>query len=92
MEVCHHCDNPPCVNPSHLYVGTKQQNHDDMVRRGHQARGQKLPQTKLTDEQVREIRTLHASGVSQKDLVARFGVTKGHMSGIVNGRERKTAR
>jgi hypothetical protein len=32
--ICHHCDNPACVNPDHLYAGTAQSNHDDMVRRG----------------------------------------------------------
>jgi hypothetical protein len=58
--VCHHCDNPSCCNPSHLYAGTKQDNSNDAVARNRlwSAPGSKNPYSKLTEEQVLDIRSL----------------------------------
>ncbi len=47
MFVCHHCDNPRCCNPSHLFVGTHQDNVDDKVAKGRQARGAAMSAAKL---------------------------------------------
>lgn len=60
--VLHHCDNPPCVNPQHLWLGTQQDNIADMVKKGRnfsfkRQRGVKNPNAKLTEQRVREIRT-----------------------------------
>lgn len=58
LFVCHKCDNPGCVNPHHLFLGTRQDNMDDMIKKNRKAdcRGTKNGSSKLTDAQVREIK------------------------------------
>ena len=60
-QVLHHCDNPGCVNPEHLYLGTPKDNGRDKVRRNRSARGEHNGRSKLTDDQVRAIRTIYAN-------------------------------
>jgi hypothetical protein len=54
--VLHRCDNPPCVNPDHLFLGTRTDNMTDRDHKGRQSKGEHRPLAKLTDELVREIR------------------------------------
>ena len=87
--VCHHCDNPPCVNPEHLWVGTDADNKRDMVSKDRQpsgdrsgarlhpervARGEFSGTSRLTENQVREIRRRLAGGEMKKVLAAEFNV------------------
>ncbi|HXI18492.1 MAG TPA: HNH endonuclease signature motif containing protein, partial [Chloroflexota bacterium] len=58
LLVCHSCDNPPCCNPAHLFLGTDQDNVDDMRRKGRGAFGERSGGSKVTAEQVLEIRRL----------------------------------
>ena len=58
MNVCHTCDNVSCVNPNHLFLGTQKQNLQDMARKGRSTRGEKNPSSKLTKEQVKQIRMM----------------------------------
>jgi hypothetical protein len=59
--VCHHCDIPACLNPEHLFLGTQQDNMSDMTAKDRQSKGNALPQTKLTEELVRTIRSTKIS-------------------------------
>jgi len=86
MFVCHRCDNPPCCNPHHLYVGTAKQNSGDALKRGRTARGNRLPQTKLDLIKAREIHALWAQGWKQLSIGKRFGISQGHVSEILAGR------
>ena len=90
LAVCHKCDNPPCVNPGHLFLGTKHENNTDMARKRRTLNGERRPQAKLTDAEVDEIRERYAAGgISQKDLGAQYGVSGSAVSAIVNYRRRK---
>lgn len=81
--VLHHCDNPPCCNPAHLYLGTHQNNVRDRVARN------RAP-VKLTCDQVAEIRTRYAAGdVFYEELGQAYGVSKSHVHRIVRGQRRK---
>lgn len=84
-EVCHHCDNPSCVNPNHLFLGTRGDNARDMVEKGRSNRGTKHPNHKLTDEHVAEIKGRLAAGGSQASLARQFGVAQSTVSRINSG-------
>lgn len=86
--VCHRCDNPPCVNPAHLFAGTSQENALDMWAKGrartdpHHGEAHKL--AKLTDEAVRQIRA-RAGSVSQRALAAEFQVSQRTIWKVIKG-------
>ncbi len=84
MLVCHECDNPSCVNPDHLFLGTCADNHADRNKKERQARGDKQWSVKLTEADVRTIRnSLALSSI----LAAQFGVFNSTIRKI---RSRKT--
>jgi hypothetical protein len=73
--VLHACDNPKCVNPNHLRLGTQKENIDDMVKRDRQTKGSNVHCAKLTEADIPVIRDLLSQGVSQKDIAKQFGVS-----------------
>lgn len=88
LEILHTCDNPPCINPKHLFTGTHQDNMTDMVQKGRQVSlwGEKHPNAKLTTEQTEEIKRLCETGeFTQKELSERFGVYQTTISKIHRG-------
>lgn len=76
--VMHLCDNPCCVNPAHLKLGTQKENVADMHQkgRGPNRKGEKNPNSKLTEHQVKKIRELYALGISQEELSKMFNVSR----------------
>jgi len=84
MHVCHKCDVPSCVNPDHLFVGTRNDNMHDMAMKGRSTHSERHHRAKLSIEQVREIRAKRYSGQSVKNLAAEYGVSKGRISEIVH--------
>lgn len=86
LVVRHSCDNPPCVNPTHLSVGSKADNTADMVARGRAPFGTRSGSAKLTDAAVTEIRARVAAGELHRVLAAEFGVHKATISDVARRR------
>lgn len=91
LYVCHRCDNPPCVRPSHLFVGTMRDNILDASSKGRMPYGENHHRSKLTDLQVLWIRE-HAVRISQnktnyQELAATFKVHPNTIYGILKNRE-----
>lgn len=81
--VLHRCDNPPCYRRSHLYVSDHADNMRDLALAGN-LRGERNGKSKLTDDQVREIRRLYDEvGWTQKHIGAAFGIHQVQVSAIV---------
>lgn len=82
----HKCDNPLCVNPNHLFLGTFKDNAQDRARkdRNRKQNGELGSTSKLTTVQVLEIRRLYALGdIPQGKLARMFNVARGHVSNII---------
>lgn len=87
LHVLHQCDNPPCVAPCHLFVGTNADNMADMIAKGRQSRGESHGFARLTEAKVREIRERYErGGVFQHELAREYGVSRGTVQYVVERR------
>ena len=85
MGVCHRCDNPRCVNPSHLWLGTHAENLGDMKSKGRAARGDRSGTARLNSKQVRVIRKLLQVGFcSRSELAVLTNVSCSSINNINN--------
>ena len=87
--VCHKCDNPSCVNPNHLFLGTERDNILDMVRKGRKAdvSGERHGMAKLSETQVREILKRVSNGEVQRRLAFEYGISPALVCCLVKGKK-----
>ena len=92
IEVCHRCDNPPCVNPAHLFLGTHKENMADSAQKGRAIPGRLLTSKKLarfSDDDVVLICSLVKSGWTHRRIAAQYGCEHSIITAILTGRRYK---
>lgn len=91
FHVLHKCNNPPCVNPRHLYKGTDAENHRDRVMAGTSGLDrytrETAPKRKLSIDQIRSIKRRIASGEKQSSIAKAYGIHQVHVSRIKTGKQ-----
>lgn len=92
LLVLHRCDNPPCIRPDHLFLGTFADNSHDMIQKGRQVIrvGEDCVSASLTYRDVATIRELASTGLSSRKLAKQFGVSHTTILDIVRGNRYKT--
>ena len=87
--VRHKCDNPKCINPEHLELGTHKQNMNDMVSRNRSAKGSHNGSSRLSEADVRKIKNMRSEGKTYKRLSNEFGVSITSIHLICSGKKWK---
>lgn len=88
LMVCHKCDNPPCVNPHHLFIGTRRTNMTDRDLKGRNniPKGEAHYLHRFTEKDVIQIRTLYKNGAMQHEIAEVFNTSQSVIKSIVNGK------
>lgn len=89
LEILHKCDNRPCVNPAHLFLGTQPENIKDAVNKDRHARGIRHASSRLMDADIIRIRDLYEKGITAKELSMLYHVKQPHIYNIVNRKKWK---
>ena len=89
--VCHHCDNPLCVNPDHLFLGVPADNSADVVSKRRQAYGEKHWNSKLSSQQVCQLRKQHDANISKTELAHMYDVSYQTIHRIISKKNWKYA-
>lgn len=84
---CHRCDNPPCINPAHLFAGTPKENSEDAAKKNRSAHGERQGIHKLTESDVRAARAAYATGkFSHRELAQAYGVSTSGINLAIRGK------
>jgi HNH endonuclease/Homeodomain-like domain len=86
LVVRHKCDNPPCINPEHLELGTFEDNMNDRIIRGRTTKGEKCALSKLKEREVIEIKKMLLDGKSLGEISQKFNISKSTVCDIRAGR------
>lgn len=89
LQVRHSCDNPSCINPDHLSIGTSHDNHMDMKNRGRSTAGEKHGCVKITEQQAIEIKERYKAYCKtngMRALAREFGISEDQILNIASGR------
>jgi hypothetical protein len=91
LQICHRCDNPPCCNIEHLFLGTQAENMADCAQKGRTDRdgkpfGSRCGNSSLSEADVHEIRTAYQCGIGSRRLARLFGVTAENIQAIFLGK------
>jgi hypothetical protein len=85
LSCLHHCDNRLCINPTHLHIGTAQDNTDDMVSRGRHRSVTNQGNQSFTDKQIAEMKFLALEGYPQEEIARIYNSTQGYISQLKLG-------
>jgi Helix-turn-helix domain of resolvase len=83
--VLHRCDTPACVNPNHLFLGSRSDNASDMVGKGRQYRGSRHWSAKIDESDVENIRSFYSNGSKVEDLAKAFDISESSIYRITSG-------
>jgi hypothetical protein len=90
LDVLHKCDNPPCVNPEHLFLGTQKDNAQDMVIKKRSLIGERNPRAVVSEKIVVELKRMWQTGrYSLKELMELSGLSGSGLRGILSGKRWK---
>jgi hypothetical protein len=94
LFVCHHCDNPSCINPQHLFIGTRSDNMKDAYNKGRlkipHNKGENVPGHILTEKDVKKIiKIKHTQKITDSELGKKFRVARQTINGIINNEKWK---